>query len=55
MFVTVDRRMPYQQNLARFSIAVVVLRAATNRLADLRKLVAELLSVLPSAPPGSVT
>lgn len=34
-FVTVDRNLPAQQNLSRFSIAVIVLRARSNRLADL--------------------
>ena len=35
VFVTVDRNLSFQQNLGGFSIAVVVLQAKTNRLADL--------------------
>jgi len=35
IFVTVDRNLSFQQNLPSFSIAVVVLAAKTNRLADL--------------------
>ena len=35
VFVTVDRNLAFQQNVAAFSIAVIVLRARTNRLADL--------------------
>jgi hypothetical protein len=55
VFITVDRRLPCQQNLARVSIPVVVLRAPTNRLDDLRGLVPELLAARPGAAPGKVT
>jgi hypothetical protein len=54
VFVTVDRSLSFQQNLVAFSIAVVVLQAKTNRLADLRPLVPSLLSVIRSAPIGAV-
>jgi hypothetical protein len=30
-FITVDRNLPYQQNLPKYNIAVVVLRAKSNR------------------------
>ena len=53
--MTVDRNLSYQQNLQSFSIAVIVLRARTNRLADLRLLVPELLAAIPAAPPGGAT
>lgn len=36
-------------------IAVVVLHAPSNRLADLKTLVPQLLAVLPQAIPGQVT
>jgi len=39
VFVTVDRNLSFQQNLSSLSIAVVVLRARTNRLTGLRPLV----------------
>ena len=55
VFVTVDRNLPHQQNLPRYDVAVVVLRAKTNRLADLQKLLPELLNVLESAPKGAAT
>jgi hypothetical protein len=32
VFVTVDRNLSFQQNLPAFAIAVIVLRARTNRL-----------------------
>ncbi|MBI2750511.1 MAG: DUF5615 family PIN-like protein [Burkholderiales bacterium] len=54
-FVTVDRNLSFQQNLPAFAIAVVVLRAKSNRLADLRRLVPELLASLPAAKKGVVS
>lgn len=54
-FVTVDRNLPFQQDLAHFSIAVIVLRAPSNRVADLRVLLPELLVALPVAKRGEVT
>ena len=55
VFVTVDRNLSFQQNLPAFSIAVVVLRARTNRVADLRLLVPELLAAIAAASPGVAT
>ncbi len=54
VFVTVDRNLSFQQNLTSFSIAVIVLRAKTNRLADLRSLIPGLLSAIEVAKPGIV-
>jgi predicted nuclease of predicted toxin-antitoxin system len=51
-FVTTDRNLEFQQNLAKHDVAVLVLRAKTNRLADLRCLVPNLLAALPTAPAG---
>jgi len=55
VFVTVDRNLSFQQNLPSFSIAVIVLRAKTNRLADLRPLLPDLLASIDAAPPGIAT
>ena len=38
-FVTVDRNLPFQQELSRFSSAIIVLRSPSNRVADLRGLI----------------
>jgi hypothetical protein len=54
-FVTVDRNLSFQQNLASFSIAVIVLHATSNRLADLRPLVPRMLEAIASAQPGTLT
>jgi hypothetical protein len=55
VFVTVDRNLSFQQNLPAFEIAVIVMRAASNRLADLQPLVPELLACLPNAKRGAVS
>lgn len=52
VFVTVDRNLSFQQNLPRYNIAVIVLRARSNRLQDLRPLVPKLLEVLPTVKRG---
>jgi hypothetical protein len=55
VFVTVDRNLSFQQNLPAFTIAVIVLRAHSNRLGDLQPLVPELLATIATAKPGAVT
>jgi hypothetical protein len=55
VFVTVDRNLPFQQHLSKFDIAVILLRAKSNRIADLVALVPELVSVIPNAKSGVVT
>jgi hypothetical protein len=62
VFVTVDRNLSYQQNVQALPIAIVVLHAKANRLADLLPLVPNhlplvpnLLAVIGSAKPGAVT
>ncbi len=54
VFVTVDRNLSFQQNLTKYDLAVIVLRARTNRLRELNSLVPELLKALSSAKPRSV-
>ncbi len=53
--VTVDRNLAFPQNLPKFRIAVFLLSARTNTLADLRSLVPELLRSLPLGERGQVT
>lgn len=55
VFVTVDRNLGFQQNVPALDIAVVVRRAKSNHLAELRGLVTELLASLPTARRGAVT
>jgi len=53
-FVTVDTNLPYQQDIASFNIAVVVLRGRTTRLPDLRELLAPLHEALANVRPGEL-
>ena len=55
VFITVDRNLFFQQNFSSFRIAVIVLRAKSNRLADLRPLVPTLLTLIPVAEAGVAT
>jgi hypothetical protein len=54
VFLTVDRNLSFQQNIPAFAIAVIVLRASSNRLADLRPLIPELLARIPGAKKAAV-
>ena len=54
VLVTMDSNMVHQQNIERHAIAVVALRAASNRLADTRPLMPALLALLPNIKPGTV-
>lgn len=53
--VTMDGNMVHQQTIARFEIAIIALRAKSNRLADTRPLMNELLLRLPESRPGMLT
>lgn len=54
VFVTVDRNLSFQQQHPH-PLAVIVLRAHSNRLADLRGLVPEMLGALPMLRQGTAT
>jgi hypothetical protein len=57
-FVTIDQGLTFQQNLAATlgasRLGVVVLRAPSNRLEELRRLVPALLEALRDLKPGEV-
>ena len=55
VLVTTDRNLPFQLNLSRFLIAIIVLRAQSNRVIDLSRLTPDLLAALPVARRGAVT
>jgi predicted nuclease of predicted toxin-antitoxin system len=54
VLVTVDKSLPKQQRINNRPLAVVVLRAKTNRLVDLLPLAPKLRAVLENARPGQV-
>ena len=55
VLITMDSSMVHQQNIERYAIAVVALRAASNRLAETRPLMPALLALLSQIKPGTVT
>ena len=55
IFITADRNLSFQQNLKQFDIAVIVLQAQSNRLADLKPLVPGVLAILGEASKGEAT
>ena len=55
VLITVDQNLEHQQNLETLPIAVIVLRAPSNRFPDLAPLVPELLAALSSLAPRTLT
>ena len=55
VFVTVDRKIAIEQDLTRFTLAVILLRAQTNRLEHIRPLAAALLQQIEHALVGELT
>lgn len=54
VLVTVDKSLPKQQRVSDRPLAIVVLRAKTNRLVELLPLVSRLRAMLENASPGQV-
>jgi hypothetical protein len=54
VFVTPDKNLEYQQNLPRFTVAVVVLDTKRTDLKTLLPLVPELREVIAGVQPGSL-
>jgi len=54
VFLTVDQNLRYQQNLQAAAVALVVLVAASNRLADLVPLMPSVQAALGAVSPGQV-
>jgi predicted nuclease of predicted toxin-antitoxin system len=55
VLVTKDAKLEYEQNLTNLPIAVVILRAASNDIDDLRPLIPALLIALKSLPSKAIT
>ena len=53
--LTVDQGLPFQHDLSRWDIAVVVVRARSNRLQDLVSLIVDIEVAIQRTSPGSVT
>jgi predicted nuclease of predicted toxin-antitoxin system len=55
VFLTVDRSLQWQQQVANFDVAVVLVRTRSNSLSSLLPLVPSLLQALERAERGQVT
>ncbi len=52
VFVTLDRNLVFQQNVKVLPFGIVVVRAVSNRLQDLRPLVANIIEAASKVQPG---
>ncbi|AKG22288.1 DUF5615 family PIN-like protein [Calothrix sp. 336/3] len=55
VFITSDKNLPYQQNLRNLALRVVVINASSTRPDRLLPLVIQIIPLLPSLVPGSIT
>lgn len=54
VLLTLDSSMPFMQNLRELPIAVVIVRAVSSKVEDLRPVVPAILRALEGTAPGSV-
>jgi len=54
VFLTVDQGIPYQQDLPGLNVALVIVRAPSNDIKDLRPRMPEVLRVLETIQHGQV-
>jgi len=54
VFITADRNLEFQQNVAKLPLSVVVLLARKNRVQDLEPLLPELSALLNHLPPRTL-
>ena len=53
-FVSMDRGIPHQQNISALTLGIVILRAPSNRRADLAPLIPQVNEILKNIGPGEV-
>jgi len=54
VMISMDRNMPSQQELSRYQIGLVLVRAHSNRIETLRPLLPEIERALAAVRPGTV-
>jgi predicted nuclease of predicted toxin-antitoxin system len=54
VFITGDTNLMFQQNLTKFSIAVIVLKAGSTRMVDTAKLIPQVRTILKTIQAGEV-
>lgn len=55
VFLRVDRNLAFQQNIPKFSLAVVLVHSVSNRLQDLVALLPDIQRAISGARRGEVT
>jgi len=55
VLLTMDSNMVHQQNLPKYQIAVIALKARSNRLVDTKPLMTKVLAILSTIKPGTLT
>jgi hypothetical protein len=55
VFVTVDQRLRYQQNIGLLSVGVVVIETFDTTLVNLRTMLPQLRAAIEDTPPGTIT
>ena len=53
-FLTMDQSIEFQQNIAKLSFGIIVIRARSNRMVDLRPLINDILKALSYVQPGTL-
>ncbi len=54
VLLTLDKNLPFQQDLGSGRIAVLIIRARSNRIQDLLPVIPECLAALENSRPGQV-
>jgi hypothetical protein len=54
VFITGDRNLTFQQNLTKFALAIIVLKAQSTRLTDTAPLMPAVLAILTTIQPKQV-
>jgi hypothetical protein len=55
VFITMDRHLPYQQNLSALRLAIVVIRSVSNAFVDVAPLMPEVNAAVRTAERGAAT
>lgn len=55
IFITMDSNLRYERKISNYKIAVIVLRARSNRLSDTRPLIPRVISLINNVRPGTLT
>lgn len=54
VLITMDNNLPWQQHLTQYDLAVIALKAHSNRLADTQPLMPRVLAILPALEKGNL-